>query len=434
MAWRATPGQQSRENEGMRCEIVAVGTELLLGQIVDTNSAWMGERLAFAGIDSHFQVRVGDNLGRIVETIRHALSRSDAVILCGGLGPTQDDITREAIAEAMGVALERDEAIGERIRHGFEARGREFTENNLRQADYPAGASFLPEIPGTAPGLVCPVGEKVIYAVPGVPYEMQEMMEGTILPDLQRRAGVAAVIRSRVVKSWGESESRLAEMLADRIEALDRTGNPTIAFQASGIEGLKIRITAKAESAWTADALIADEEARVRAIVGDAIFGIDDQTMESAVLDLLRSRGFTLAVAESLTGGLVGARLTAVPGASAVFRGAVVSYASDVKFDLLGLPVGPVVSCGAAKAMALGVRKRLGADVGIATTGVAGPAEQEGHPPGTVFLGLAHGDHAEAVQVRLPGDRQRVREYAVISVLNLLRLRVSGSSRSPVLR
>ena len=418
----------------MRCEIVAVGTELLLGQIVDTNSAWMGARLAFAGIDSHFQVRVGDNRGRIVETIRHALSRSGAVILCGGLGPTQDDITREAIAEAMGVALERDEAIGERIRHGFEARGRKFTENNLRQADYPAGASFIPEMPGTAPGLVCPFGDKVIYAVPGVPYEMQEMMEGTILPDLQRRAGVAAVIRSRVVKSWGESESRLAEMLADRIEALDRTGNPTIAFQASGIEGLKIRITAKAETAGAAEALIADEEARVRAIVGDAIFGTDDQTMESAVLDLLRSRGLTLAVAESLTGGLVGARLTAVPGASDVFRGAVVSYASDVKFDLLGLPVGPVVSGGAAKAMAQGVRKRLGADVGIATTGVAGPAEQEGHPPGTVCLGLAHGDHVEAAQVQLPGDRQRVREYTVISVLNLLRLRVSGSSRSPVLR
>ena len=163
----------------MRCEIVAIGTELLLGQIVDTNSSWMGERLALAGIDSHFQVKVGDNRARIVDTIRHALSRSEAVILCGGLGPTQDDITREAIAEVMGVALIRDDAMGEKIRHGFEARGRRFTENNLRQADRPAGASFIPEMPGTAPGLVCPVGghgstgahcpanEQVIYAVPG---------------------------------------------------------------------------------------------------------------------------------------------------------------------------------------------------------------------------------------------------------------------------
>ncbi len=430
----------------MRCEIVAVGTELLLGQIVDTNSSWMGERLALAGIDSHFQVKVGDNRARIVDTIRHALSRSDAVLLCGGLGPTQDDITREAIAEVMGVALIRDDAMGEKIRRGFEARGRRFTENNLRQADRPAGASFIPEMPGTAPGLVCPVGERgstsgrgpaneqVIYAVPGVPFEMREMMEGTILPDLRRRAGVAAVIRSRVLKSWGESESRLAELLAGRIEALDRIGNPTIAFQASGIEGLKIRITAKAQDAAAAEALIAGEEAKVRAIVGDAIFATDEQTMESVVLDLLRGRGLSLAVAESLTGGLVGARLTAVPGASDVFRGAVVSYASEVKFDLLGLPEGPVVSTDAAKAMALGVRERLGADVGIATTGVAGPAEQEGQPLGTVFLGLAHRDRVEALRVRLPGDRRRVREYAVISVLNLLRLRISGSSRSPELR
>ena len=232
----------------MRCEIVAVGTELLLGQIVDTNSSWMGGRLAQAGIDSHFQVKVGDNQARIVDTIRRALDRSDAVILCGGLGPTQDDITREAIAEVMGVALVRDDAMGEKIRRGFEARGRRFTENNLRQADCPVGASFIPEMPGTAPGLVCPLGKQVIYAVPGVPFEMREMMAGTILPDLKRRAGVTAVIKSRVLKSWGETESRLAELLAERIDALDRAGNPTIAFQASGIEGLKIRITAKAEN------------------------------------------------------------------------------------------------------------------------------------------------------------------------------------------
>ena len=430
----------------MRCEIIAVGTELLLGQIADTNSSWIGERLALAGIDSHFQVKVGDNRARIVEAIRHALSRSDAVIVCGGLGPTQDDITREAIAEVMGVSLVRDDTMGEKIRAGFEARGRRFTENNLRQADRPEGATFIPEMPGTAPGLVCPIGRRrptggdgpaagqAIYAVPGVPFEMREMVEGTILPDLKRRAGATAVIRSRVLKSWGESESRLAELLAGRIEALDHTGNPTIAFQASGIEGLKIRITAKAGDVAAAEALIAGEETEVRAIVGDAIFGADVQTMESVVLDLLRERGLSLAVAESLTGGLVGTRLTAVPGASDVFRGAVVSYASKVKFDLLGVPQGPVVSNEAARAMALGVRERLGAAVGIATTGVAGPAEQEGHPPGTVFLGLAYGDHAEALRVRLPGDRDRVREYAAITVLNLLRLRVSGASRSPELR
>jgi len=405
----------------MRCEIVAIGTELLLGQIVDTNSSWMGEKLALAGIDSHFQTKVGDNLERMIGSIRLALERSDAVILCGGLGPTQDDITREAIAEVMGVALIRDAEIGARIRHMFESRGREMAENNLRQADVPEGASTIPQMPGTAPGLICPVGEKVIYAVPGVPHEMRTMVGETVIPDLQRRAGVTAVIRSRVLRTWGHTESGLAEMLAGRIEELDALGNPTLAFQASGIEGLKVRITAKAADEDAAAEILAAEETRVRALIGDVVFGTDDETMESVVLDMLRARGLTLAVAESVTGGYVAQRLTAVPGASDVLRGAVVSYASDVKFDLLGVAQGPVVSGEAAEAMAAGARALLKADVGLATTGVAGPAEQEGHKPGTVFFGLAMDGRVESHRVRLPGDRDRVRQYAVISLLNMLR-------------
>ena len=405
----------------MRCEIVAIGTELLLGQIVDTNSSWMGEKLALAGIDSHFQTKVGDNLERMIGSIRLALERSDAVILCGGLGPTQDDITREAIAEVMGVALIRDAEIGARIRHMFESRGREMAENNLRQADVPEGASTIPQMPGTAPGLICPVGEKVIYAVPGVPHEMRTMVGETVIPDLQRRAGVTAVIRSRVLRTWGHTESGLAEMLAGRIEELDVLGNPTLAFQASGIEGLKVRITAKAADEDAAAEILAAEETRVRALIGDVVFGTDDETMESVVLEMLRARGLTLAVAESVTGGYVAQRLTAVPGASDVLRGAVVSYASDVKFDLLGVAQGPVVSGEAAEAMAAGARALLKADVGLATTGVAGPAEQEGHKPGTVFFGLAMDGRVESHRVRLPGDRDRVRQYAVISLLNMLR-------------
>lgn len=405
----------------MRCEIVAIGTELLLGQIVDTNSSWMGEKLALAGIDSHFQTKVGDNLERMIGSIRLALERSDAVILCGGLGPTQDDITREAIAEVMGVALVRDTEIGARIRHMFESRGREMAENNLRQADVPEGASTIPQMPGTAPGLICPVGEKVIYAVPGVPHEMRTMVGETVIPDLQRRAGVTAVIRSRVLRTWGHTESGLAEMLAGRIEELDALGNPTLAFQASGIEGLKVRITAKAADEDAAAEILAAEETRVRALIGDVVFGTDDETMESVVLEMLRARGLTLAVAESVTGGYVAQRLTAVPGASDVLRGAVVSYASDVKFDLLGVAQGPVVSGEAAEAMAAGARALLKADVGLATTGVAGPAEQEGHKPGTVFFGLAMDGRVESHRVRLPGDRDRVRQYAVISLLNMLR-------------
>jgi len=408
----------------MRCEVIAVGTELLLGQIVDTNSAWMGEHLALAGIDSHYQTKVGDNLERMVSSIRLGLERSDAVILCGGLGPTQDDITREAIAEVMGVNLVRHPEIGERIRAMFSARGRVMSDNNLRQADVPEGATVIAQMPGTAPGLVCPVNDKVIYAVPGVPYEMREMLTGTVIPDLQKRAGLSAVISSRVLRTWGNSESGLAELLAGRIDELDALGNPTLAFQASGIEGIKVRITSKAGSAEEAEAILADEEVRVRAILGDVIFGVDAETMESVVIDMLRDRGLSLGIAESLTGGLMGTRFTSVPGASDVFRGSIVSYASDVKFSLLGVPEGPVVTALAAQAMAEGARRALGADVGLATTGVAGPAEQEGHPVGTVFLGLAMGGASDAQQVKLPGDRQRIRQYAVISAVNLLRKRL----------
>ncbi len=408
----------------MRCEVVAVGTELLLGQIVDSNSAWIGEQLALAGIDSHFQTKVGDNLARIVASIRLALERSEAVILCGGLGPTQDDITREAIAEVMGVPLVRSDELVQKITALFASRGRVMAANNLRQADVPVGASPIPEMPGTAPGLICPLGAQVMYAVPGVPHEMRTMVGATVIPDLQRRAGVRAVIRSRVLRTWGHTESGLAELLAPRIEELDVQGNPTLAFQASGIEGIKVRITAKAADDAAAEAVLAAEEELLRPLLGDYVFGLDDQTMELVVLDLLRARGLSLAVAELVTGGLVGARLTAIPGASDVLRGGLVAYASDLKFKLLGVPEGPVVSLEAAAAMAAGVRKLLQADVGLATTGVAGPTEQEGQPVGTVFLGLALGDQVESTVVRLPGDRNRIRQYGVISLLNFLRLRL----------
>ncbi|MDP6352358.1 MAG: CinA family nicotinamide mononucleotide deamidase-related protein [Alphaproteobacteria bacterium] len=406
----------------MRCEVVAVGTELLLGQIVDTNSSWIGEQLALAGIDSHFQTKVGDNPDRMIACIRLALDRADAAILCGGLGPTQDDITREAIAEVMGVALVRDPEIGAKIRHLFESRGRKMTENNLRQADVPVGATVIPQMPGTAPGLICPVGEKVIYAVPGVPFEMRMMVGETVIPDLQRRAGIGAVIKSRVLRTWGNTESGLAEMLADRIRELDETGTATIAFQASGIEGLKVRLTAKAADATAAEAVLAAEETRVREILGESVFGVDDQTMEATVLGLLKDRGLSLAVAEPLTGGLAGSRLTAVRHMDGVFRGSVVSESSIVYSKLLGLSNVTSEPIEVAKAMARGVRAALAADVGLAAVDAPGGAgEGQGRPPGAVFIGLALGAGTEVRQVNLPGDRVRVRQYAVISMLDFLR-------------
>ncbi len=405
----------------MKVEVVAIGTELLLGQIVDTNSSWIGEQLALAGLDSHYQTKVGDNPARIEAVLNIALARSDAVICCGGLGPTQDDLTRNVLASVMGVALERDDAIEARIRSMFASRGRTMPENNLSQAMVPVGARVMDQQPGTAPGLVCPVGEKVIYAVPGVPYEMKEMIDGTVIPDLTARAGHTAVIRSRILRTWGTSESALAEILAERIDQLDTSGNPTLAFLASGVEGLKVRITAKARVETEAVGMLDREEAVLREILGDIVFGVDDQNMEAVIVAMLAERSLTVAVAESVTGGYVAGRLCAVPGASQVFQGGVVAYQPEVKFDLLGVEEGPVVTEGAALAMAHGVRRALKADIGLATTGVAGPDEAEGKPVGTVCLAVAGSMAERAVTIRLPGDRERIRQFSTITLLDLLR-------------
>jgi nicotinamide-nucleotide amidase len=423
----------------VRVEIVAVGTELLLGQIADTNSAWLGDRLAAAGVVSHFHQAVGDNHERIVLAFRTALARSNGIIVCGGLGPTQDDITREAIADIMGVELVRHPEIVDVIAGFFKARGRAMSANNARQADVPVGATIIPQRAGTAPGLICPLGNKVIYAVPGVPYEMAEMFERGILPDLRARmaaAGEEGVIVSRVLRTWGASESGLAESLQGRIDALDAdegdevdavpAGSVTLAFLASGIEGIKVRITARAPTLPEGTARLDREEKAVRAAIegqlGDIVFGVDDESMEVAVAAQLIARDLTLGVAESLTGGLIASRLVNVPGASAWFRGGVVAYHEQVKFDVLGVPVGPVVSEAAAVAMAEGVCRVTGSDVGLGITGVAGPDDQEGVDPGTIFVGLRLPDGTtSARELHLPGDRERVRQYGAISALDLLR-------------
>ncbi len=408
----------------MRCEVVAVGTELLLGQVADTNSAWLGDRLALAGIDCHFQTRVGDNEERIASALGIALGRNDAVLVCGGVGPTPDDVTREAVARALDAPLERDPAMVERIRRIFESRGRDMAASNLRQADLPKGATFILQERGTAPGLICPAGEngeKVVYVVPGVPHELEEMVERAVIPDLERRAGPKATIRSRMLRTWGLSESAVAERVADRVEG---QSNPTIAFLAQGIEGLKVRITAKADDAAAAGRMLDEEEAALRARLGDIVFGVDDESMEKVVADLLVDRDLTLGVAESLTGGLVASRLAETEGASKWFRGSVVSYHSKVKYDLLDVPEGPVVCEEAAVAMAIGACRALEADVGLGITGVAGPAEQEGKPVGTVFMAVACGESVDAREEHFPGDRQHVRQFATITLLDMLRRRL----------
>lgn len=410
----------------MRCDVLAIGTELLLGQIVDTNSSWIGEHLAAAGIDTCEHRKVGDNLPRMVQCLRELLDRADAVIVCGGLGPTPDDVTREAIAEVMGVELERREDLIESIQRIFGGRGRPMPENNLRQADVPKGGEVIPNPIGTAPGLQCEVDvggvTKVVYAVPGVPYEMTDMVTGHVLPDLLERSGERAVIVSRSLKTWGASESGLAEMITERV---DQQTNPTIAFLARGIEGIYVRMTAKAATEDEARALLDAEDRELRSVLGELVFAVDDDTMESSVLQLCEARGWTLGVAESLTGGFIGGRIANVPGASRTYRGSIASYATEVKRDVLGVTSELVVSEDAAKEMAEAAQRVLGADVGISATGVAGPDEMEGVPVGTVYYGLAvPGVPTEVVSNRLPFDRERIRQFSTISVLNLLRMRL----------
>ena len=401
----------------MRCEVVAIGTELLLGVIVDSNSSWIGEQLALAGIDSLFQTKVGDNFGRMETVIRQALERSDAVICCGGLGPTQDDITREVIAKVMGAELKRDETIAAEIRRRFEVRGRTMSANNLRQADIPVGASPIPEMPGTAPGLVCPVGSKVIYAVPGVPSEMREMVAGTVLPDLRRRMGASAVIRSRTLRTWGLSESGIDEMLTERMAELDRLGNPTIAFNASGIEGIKVRVTAKCDDEETATRILDAEEKILRAILGDAVFGIDEESMELVVLNGLKARGLTLSASEAITGGILASRMTAIDMGMTTFKGALIRPDRD--------PVQPPDLSPEARSArdAAAAREAFKSDIGL---GIVAADRDEGARPGTVFITALFRDTPHVDMTVLPGDRRRMREYGVISALNFLRKVLAG--------
>ena len=406
----------------MKCNVVAVGTELLLGQIVDTNSSYIGEQLAAVGIESHLQLKVGDNLARVVAAIRLALQDADAVIICGGLGPTHDDLTREALAEIMGAPLEHNEQIAALIADLFAKRNRYMAPNNLQQAQVPRGASIIEQTRGTAPGLMCPVGEKMMYAMPGVPHEMHDMLARAVLPDLLRRSGEASVIKSLVLRTWGESESALNERLDPIIHELESLGNPTLAFLASGWEGIKVRLTAKASSDTDADALLSIWEHKVRALTEDLVFGTNTDTMESVVLSLLEERGWTLGLAESVTGGLVGGRITSIAGASRVFKGGVISYASDVKFDVLGVEAGPVVSERAAMQMASGAQRVLGASVGLALTGVAGPDEQDGEPVGTLCVGVAFPNgQTFSTRSQLPGQRDQMRQFSVITALAFLR-------------
>jgi nicotinamide-nucleotide amidase len=417
----------------VRCEIVGVGTELLLGQIINSNAAWIGQRLADVGWDCLRHTAVGDNEERIAGVLRESLDRADAVIVTGGLGPTQDDVTREAVAAVAGVALRRDPDIERWLQERFARFGvQRMAQMNLRQADVPEGARTIDNPRGTAPGLIIEVGGKPLYAVPGVPREMEGMLERVVLPDLAARAGEGRAIVSRTLRTAGVGESLLAERLTPLWESTGAAGDGvTMAYLASPGE-VRVRLTAVGATRAEALARIGPVEQAVRDELGAVVYGFDDETLEQAVARLLGERGQTLATAESLTGGLVGGRVTTVPGASDHYRGGVVAYATEAKATVLGVDQklldehGPV-SEPVAAAMAEGARRAFAADVALATTGVAGPTEQGGHPVGTLCVAVADAVGTVAVTRRAPGDRGQVRAWATTLALDLLRRRLEGA-------
>ncbi|HEV8571732.1 MAG TPA: competence/damage-inducible protein A [Actinomycetota bacterium] len=406
----------------MRAEVVGIGTEILLGQIVNSNAAEISARLADIGIDVLHHQAVGDNVGRIAEAIRLALSRADVVMLTGGLGPTGDDVTRDGMAESLGRPLRRHAEIEEFLREKFRRLGRDMPESNLVQCDVPEGARYVLPDRGTAPGLVLELdGGKRLYAVAGVPAEMREMLEGTIVPELSALAGEGAIV-SRVVRVVGMAEASVGELLDDLFRG---SANPTVAYLASEGE-VRVRVTAKASTREEAVALIDPVAREVRSRLGDRVVGVDDETLEAAVGRLLVQSKLTVACAESLTGGGLASRLADAPGASAYLAGAVVAYAPGAKREVLGvseetLSRDGVVSEACAVEMARGVRRIFGADVGVSTTGVAGPDELEGHPPGELWVAVASERGEEARQFRAPGDRAQVRRWAQVQALDLLR-------------
>lgn len=410
----------------MNAEIIGVGTELLLGQIANSNAQWMSERLAEIGVDVlHHQV-VGDNVDRIVEAFRLALSRADVVIATGGLGPTQDDVTRDAFAAAVGARLVRRPEIEEMLRERFARAGREMPESNLLQADIPEGGRFIRPERGTAPGLVVEVDGRRIYALPGVPAEMREMMEGTVLPEVAALAGPAALL-SRTLRCTGIAESKVAELLDDLFHG---TTNPTVAYLAGGGE-VKVRLTAKAATREETEALIAPIADEVARRLGDFVFSTRDGSIEQAVGRLLRAAGKTLACAESLTGGELGARITSVPGASDYFLGSAVCYTEASKREVLGVSQatldGPgTVSSECAGEMASGARRLFGADLAVALTGAAGPDAHGGVEPGRVWIAIEGEDVSHRRPLRAPGDRDMVRRWAEQAALDLLRRHLEG--------
>jgi len=405
----------------MQVELLSVGTELLLGQIVDTNAAYLAGKLSELGINVYHKTTVGDNAERLVAALRISLGRSDVVLATGGLGPTEDDITAAAVAEVIGVDLVEDEVAAERIRSFTRFRGIKLIDSLLKQARVPKGAVVVPNPVGTAPGFIVVADSKAVIALPGVPAEMKAMAEQTVFPYLAERASHAGrtIIISRVLRLAGIGESQAEAECADLIGS---QSNPTIAPLAKTYE-VWLRLTARASTRGEAEDLIAPVEAEIRRRLGDHVYGKDDESLERAVGEMLVRDGLTLALAESCTGGLIGHRVTNIPGSSRYFLASLTTYSNESKTRLPGVSEELLRDHGAvspecAAAMAEGVRRTVGADMGLSITGIAGPdGGTPEKPAGLAYVGLSQGEATVTEELRLRGDREIIKERCAQSAL-----------------
>ena len=379
----------------MKAEIICVGTELLLGEIIDTNAAYLAQVLAGLGIDLYYKTTVGDNLGRLTEVLKRAWDRSDLLILSGGLGPTQDDLTREGIAGLIGEEIKLNEEAWSQVKTTFARRNFPMPESNRRQAMLPLSAEPISNRWGTAPGVWVEKDGRIIVAMPGVPLELKGLMEEEVVPRLKRYLGnVSSVLVTRIIKTVGIGESALEEMIKDLILAQTSV---TIAPYAKRWE-VHLRLAVKAVSYDEGRERIAPLEAELRRRLGDYIYGYDQESLESVIGQLLTERGLTLGIAESCSGGLIGHRITEVPGSSAYFMVGVIAYSNQAKQDLLGVKGETLQEHGAVSAqiaieMAEGVRSRYGVDLALSTTGIAGPGGgTDKKPVGLVHMALATPD------------------------------------------
>ena len=408
----------------MRAEIISCGTELLLGHITDTNATYLAQSLASLGIDLYFVSQVGDNQGRIVETLRRAWERSDLIIMTGGLGPTEDDLARESISALLGETMQVDPQLEAELRGMFATRRSIMPERNIKQATLIPSAQALPNPRGTAPGWWVEKDGRVIVAMPGVPREMYRMWEQEVIPRLSPYTG--GLIFTRKLRVWGLGESAVEE----RLDPVIHSNNPTVATYAKS-DAIDVRITAKAETHEKAEQQVAEMEARVRQILGRYVFGVDKDTLQGVIGKYLTERRQTLGVMESLTGGLLSSTVTDVPGSSNYFVGGLVTYSTEL-IAQMGVPREILEQYGAiseeaARAMAHSVRKRLDTDFGLGITGVAGPDKQEDKPVGTAHIAI---EGPEGVVTSMgPGwraSRDDNKRLAVLAALNLLRLHLEG--------